>query len=181
MYIADKKKKENIAEYVLYLFQIEDLIRSQEFSSEKIRDNIVNQYPVDDLEKDKIQNWYVNFLEMMKREHLEKVGHMQFVKNLINDLFEFHTLVVKSNKYPEYTQDYMMLRSSLVELAAKMGENVDNELHVSFSFLYGIVLLRMQKKEISEDTLKVSKQISTMLGKLALLYKKNQEEELDIY
>ncbi|QZE13191.1 DUF4924 family protein [Halosquirtibacter laminarini] len=181
MYIAEKKKKENIAEYILYLFQIEDLIRSQKFSEDNIRKNIVNQYPVEDLEKEKILHWYLNFAEMMKREHIEESGHMQFVTNQMNDLFEFHTLIVKSNKYPEYHKTYMDIQSILVEIASKMGDQAINEIQVCFSFLYGVVLLKLQKKEISEDTYNVSKQVSSLLGKISLLYNKNQEEELDIY
>ncbi|MDC1105823.1 DUF4924 family protein [Prolixibacteraceae bacterium] len=181
MYIAEKKKRENIAEYILYLFQIEDLIRSQSFAEDKIHQNIVEKYPVEDLEKEKIIHWYMNFADMMKREHLENKGHMQFIHNQMNDLFEFHSLVVKSNKYSQYNDAYLAVQPSLMELASKMGDQAENEIQVSFSFLYGVVLLRMQQKEVSVGTLTVSKEISTMLGMLASLYKKNQEEELDIY
>ena len=36
MYIAQRKRKENIAEYILYLWQLEDLLRALQFSPEAI-------------------------------------------------------------------------------------------------------------------------------------------------
>ena len=38
MLIAQKKKKENIAEYILYLFQIEDIVRSFKFNLDDLMD-----------------------------------------------------------------------------------------------------------------------------------------------
>jgi hypothetical protein len=41
MFIATQKKKENIAEYVLYMWQIEDIIRAYKFDIEAIKANII--------------------------------------------------------------------------------------------------------------------------------------------
>ena len=43
MLIAAKKKEENIAEYILYMYQIEDIIRSFQFDIERIMDEYVRQ------------------------------------------------------------------------------------------------------------------------------------------
>ena len=37
MYISQQLKKQNIAEYLLYMWQIEDLIRANRFDMESIR------------------------------------------------------------------------------------------------------------------------------------------------
>ena len=41
MLVAQKKQQENIAEYVLYLFQIEDIVRSLNFDIEQIMEAVV--------------------------------------------------------------------------------------------------------------------------------------------
>ena len=43
MLIAQQKLKENIAEYILYMYQIEDVIRAYNFDLERIMDEYVRQ------------------------------------------------------------------------------------------------------------------------------------------
>ena len=44
MITASIKKKENIAEYLLYMWQIEDLIRANKLDIDKIQTSIIDQY-----------------------------------------------------------------------------------------------------------------------------------------
>ena len=43
MYIAQSKRKENIAEYILYLWQLEDLLRALQFSPEAVYSQLVQK------------------------------------------------------------------------------------------------------------------------------------------
>ena len=52
MITASAKKRENIAEYLLYMWQIEDLIRANKLDIDKIRQNIIDKYTgLDDQQK----------------------------------------------------------------------------------------------------------------------------------
>ena len=44
MIIARRKRKENIAEYLLYMWQVEDLIRANNFDMDSIRRTVVDRY-----------------------------------------------------------------------------------------------------------------------------------------
>ena len=44
MIIASQKKKENIAEYLLYMWQIEDIIRAYGLDIDQIQKHIINSY-----------------------------------------------------------------------------------------------------------------------------------------
>ena len=44
MIVANQKRKENIAEYLLYMWQVEDLIRASNFDMETIRKQVVDRY-----------------------------------------------------------------------------------------------------------------------------------------
>ncbi len=44
MITASQKKRENIAEYLLYMWQIEDLIRANGLDIDKIQENIIDRY-----------------------------------------------------------------------------------------------------------------------------------------
>ncbi|MGL5636915.1 MAG: DUF4924 family protein, partial [Bacteroidales bacterium] len=47
MIIASQKKKENIAEYLLYMWQVEDLIRAFKLDMDQIDQKLISQYQVD--------------------------------------------------------------------------------------------------------------------------------------
>lgn len=48
MLIAQKRRKENIVEYLLYMWQIEDLIRANQFDINLIDERVIAQYGVTD-------------------------------------------------------------------------------------------------------------------------------------
>ena len=66
----------------------------------------------------------------------------------------------------------------IVELRAKPGENKKEEIETLFDALYGLMLLRLQGKEVSAETLEASKRISRFLAMLAGYYKKDYNNEL---
>ncbi len=47
MIIASQKRKENVAEYILYMWQIEDLIRANDLDISKIETNIIDKSNLD--------------------------------------------------------------------------------------------------------------------------------------
>ena len=67
-----------------------------------------------------------------------------------------------------------------MELRAKSGEGKTGELETCFNALYGVLLLRLQKKEIQSDTLKAIQQISAFLSILAEKYKQEKAGELEL-
>ena len=44
MIVARQKRKENIAEYLLYMWQVEDLIRANRFDMDAIRKSVIAHY-----------------------------------------------------------------------------------------------------------------------------------------
>ena len=57
MIISREKRKENIAEYLLYMWQIEDLIRGCELDLDKIKNSVIDKYTLPDEEKKKMEEW----------------------------------------------------------------------------------------------------------------------------
>lgn len=80
MIIAQAKRKENIAEYLLYMWQVEDTIRAYHFDIDEIDKNIISRFQVDDETKAKIKDWYENLIKMMELEHVKEKGHLQINK-----------------------------------------------------------------------------------------------------
>ena len=81
MIIASQKKKENIAEYLLYMWQIEDIIRAYGLDIDQIQKHIINSYDLPEEQKKSMREWYESLIDMMHSEGVEKKGHLQLNKN----------------------------------------------------------------------------------------------------
>lgn len=180
MITASAKKRENIAEYLLYMWQIEDIIRAYGLDIDKIEKNLVNHYA--DLEEGKrreILDWYESLIDMMRREGKEKTGHLQLNVNTLHDIEQLHRRLLNDPKFASYAADYYNTLPLIVELRAKAGDNRKEEIETCFDALYGLLMLRLQHKEISEETSRAAKQISRFLAHLAGYYKKDYNNELE--
>ena len=65
-----------------------------------------------------------------------------------------------------------------MEIRSKAGENKADEIETCFNALYGLMLLRMQHKEVTPATAEAATQISRFLATLAAYYKKDYNDEL---
>lgn len=177
MIIARQKRHENMAEYLLYLWQVEDIIRACKLDMNLIEQRVIARYDVDDAKRAEIRDWYESLMLMMKHEHVQQAGHLQICKNVLIRLNDLHRQLLASDKYPEYGADYYRTLPFIVELRAReKKDNPTDELEVCFNALYGVLLLRLQGKEVSRDTQVAIAQISHFLGLLSAFYKKEEEE-----
>ncbi len=179
MITASLKKKENIAEYLLYMWQIEDLIRANGLDIDKIQTNIIDQYKdLSEQQKKEMREWYESLIDMMRREDATDKGHIQLNKNVIIALDDLHRRLLSDQKFAAYSAQFYHTLPIIVELRAKAGEAKTGEIETCFNALYGILMLRLQGKEISEETLQAASQISKFLALLSHYYKLDYNNEL---
>ena len=104
----------------------------------------------------------------MRREKCKwRKGHLQINKNIITWLTDLHLQLLRSSKFPYYSAAYYKALPYIVELRAKGANKEEPELETCFEALYGILLLKLQKKEISEETKKAQQAISGLLAMLS--------------
>lgn len=180
MIIARQKRKENICEYLLYMWQVEDLIRANHFDMDEIRDKVIARYNQPDEVKEEIARWYEELIEMMRSEGVKESGHIQLNKNVIITLTDLHLRLLKSPKEMIYGAAYYKTLPYIVQLRAKSGGNDIPELETCFTAVYGYLMLRMQGKGISAETLDGIKQISSFLALLAEKYRADMNGELEL-
>jgi len=180
MLIARGKKTENIAEYLLYMWQVEDLIRAFNMDIERIQSHIINGYDQPENVKLEIREWYESLIEMMKQENVTEHGHLQLNKNVILELADLHNSLVASPKESFYTMTYYKVLPLIVELRAKPGASETGEIETCLNAMYGLLMLRLQKKEVTAQTLAAANLISEFLRLLSGKYKKDKEEGLDL-
>ena len=188
MFIAQELRKNNIAEYLLYMWQVEDTIRAFGCSLGRIRREYVDRFDYSDEQKEEEVDWFGNLIRMMNQEGCREHGHLQINKVTMQMLVELHTQLLESPKFPFYNAAYYKVLPFIVELRNRGARSADsrladtvkqeNEIETCFNSLYGVMLLRLQHKDISPDTLHAVKEISNFIGMLADYYKKDKEEGL---
>lgn len=180
MFIASKLKKENICEYLLYMWQTEDMIRAFELNIEALNQKIISVYPVEnEADRRQLYEWYESLIEMMRLENVHKSGHIQLNKNVIIDLVDFHQLVLSSGQVPAYNAKFFHVLPFINQLRTKSEVGL-SDIELCFNFMYGIMLLRMKKAEIKPETLQTLTEISKFLVLLAKNYHAYKNGELDL-
>lgn len=180
MIIAKKLKDENISEYLLYMWQIEDLIRANNLDIEKIEQQIISRFDQPEDVKLEIREWYENLIDMMRREEVSEKGHLIINNNVILDLTDLHLCLLKSETQRDYSDIYYKTLPFIVELRAKSSDKDIPEIETCFGALYGYLLMKLQGKEISGETQAAVAQISSFLRLLSQKYKMEKEGKLDI-
>jgi hypothetical protein len=180
MFVAQQLRQKSIAEYLLYMWQVEDLLRAFHLDFEKLRTQYLSRYTgLTSDQREELEAWYRNLIDMMHSEGVTERGHLQINRNVMQNLSELHARLMGSQKFPYYRTAYLSALPIIVELRAKNGNRDESELETCFNFLYGLMLLGVQGKPVSEPTEKAQKTVVTFLGMLSDYYNKDKEEPLD--
>src|SRR5665647_1561392 len=180
MFIAQKLKKENICEYLLYMWQVEDLIRAFQLNLDAISERIIAPYPVDDAERKTLYEWYESLIEMMRIENIQENGHLQLNKNIIIELDELHDLLLRSGKDAGYNAKFYHVLPFISQLRNQHQNSQLSDIELCFNFQYGIMLLRMKKTAITTETLQAQTEISKFMVLLTKDFQLYKAGELDL-
>lgn len=161
------------------MWQIEDLIRSYGLDIDRIDKDIIAKYKdLTDEQKKEMHDWYESLIDMMRREGVTEKGHLQINRNTLADVEQLHRRLLSDPKFAAYANQYYATLPLIVELRSKAGENKKDEIETLFEALYGLLMLRLQGKEISKETNEAAAQISKFIALLAAFYKKDYNNEL---
>ena len=107
MIIASQKRKENIAEYLIYMWQIEDIIRANSLDIDKIEHNVIDRFEgLSDAQRREMREWYESLIDMMHREGVEKSGHLQINRNVLQQMVELHQALLADPRFDKYTSEF---------------------------------------------------------------------------
>jgi hypothetical protein len=181
MIIAKQKRAENIAEYILYMWQIEDLIRAYDFDLARIRSELAEQYRVDESQKIEIASWYEGLVESMKAEKITGSGHLAFLVGLLDDLNDFHHRLIDSPHHSDYQEVYADAVYNIGDFRKKMGNRDQiGDVEVSLTVLYGLMLMKMKHRQVSGDTAEAIESIRKMIALLSVKYRDFEEGRLEV-
>jgi len=145
------KKSDNIAEHVLQMWQMEDLIRA-------FRDDEALQ-----------QNPFLQEMRtMMEREGKMEKGHVQVAEVAVEEMQSRHAELYQEDA--SYRGAWMQVMPAMTILKAKTDRPTMSDMEICLTFLYDIMLLRLKKQEISAETLATQQQVSSLVRHVAMAY-----------
>lgn len=179
MLIAQDKRKTNIAEYILYMWQIEDLLRACSFNPEMIESTLVSRFNTDQTTSRQIAAWYQNLAVAMEKEHVCEKGHLQAITNLVNDLNEFHLKMVQTQVDEQYLQLYRMNIPAINEFIHHTKGEANNEVEACLNALYGVLMLKLKNAEITPETRSTVNGFGQMIGHLSARYIQFENDDFE--
>jgi len=181
MFVAQQKEQNNIAEYIIYMYQLEDLIRAYKFDIDTIREKIIQpQVKSASLEAEAVK-WYEDIIEEMKSRNLERKGHLHRIGEVITELIYLHNTlkdVVEDQKYLD------LLNAAEDNIEAFRGKSDLKELHlveVCFQALYMKLLLKLQGKEIAAESENAFDTMRILLAYLTKGYHQMKKGDMSMF
>ena len=150
-----KNKSENIAEYILYLWQLEAYLRAFPDKADSTPE-------------------LKEIADMMHAEGLMESGHLQLAKNALSQMEDLHDELLATEA--PYRAVVLHIEPSLNLFKAKTDNPTMSEVEACLTLLYQVMMLRLQQKEISEATAVVVNDATQLLRFLSKTFYDNQAQ-----
>lgn len=180
MIIAQEKRKKNIAEFILYMWQVEDLIRASSFDFERVNEIVINKFDLPEETLDEIRSWYANLITLMAEEKIVEKGHMSFLNNLIRELNDLHLRLLQSTEEKKYQDIYHVAHMNIKSFMEKSPDTFYSEIEACLTGLYGYLMLRLQNSEISQETKDAMISFSNLLAALSTRFREVEEGKMEL-
>ena len=158
MDIAQSKRKENIAEYILYLWQIEEE------------------------QKHVYLLWYMDIVNLLRKEGKEESGHLEHTLHLIGDMHNLHLQLMQNPVGEHYRTTFARLAPQLPMLRTLVKKEDVCDTEICFRALYAAMLYRIKgdkkRAEAINDTIEL---VSPVVAELAAMYGKVERGEIDLF
>lgn len=180
MLIAQEKRKTNIAEYILYMWQVEDLIRAYQFNMDQIEAHLISQYSQTERVKNEVRDWYANLILMMYQEGIRDKGHLSFLKTLMDEITDLHIRLINTEGHSDYRNAFSNATPFLEEFRKKTNDLSAGDIEVSLNALYGLLLLRLKKQPVSRETEMAMASFSKLIAMLSVIFLEVERGEREI-
>ena len=182
MDIAIAKRKENIAEYILYLWQLEDLLRALQFSPEAIYSQLVAPRQIEENVKHEYLIWYMDITNLLRKEGKEESGHLEHTLHLIGDMHNLHLQLMQHPVGEHYRKTFSALAPQIPALRTLVKKEDICDIELCFRALYAVMLYRIKgeqkRAEAIKDTMEL---VSPVIAELSAMYGKVERGEIDLF
>lgn len=178
MTLAEQKLKQNVAEYILFLWQMEDLVRAVYFDPEAL-DEFIRSYTPSPEAFDSEKRWFRDLVRKMRSERVENRGHVSDVLELLFELNYLHNTLMNLLKDKTYLELYRHAKPHIDEYLQRSDGKLTNDVETCLTALYGLLVLRLKREPISGETEESMKTFSNLMAHLAHHYKLMKQGEMN--
>ena len=176
-HIAEEKKKENIIEYLLFMWQMEDLLRSVELDAEKLKNTVLA-----DIEDEKLKKtnelWFSKLAKEMKEQSLSVSGHLEETLEILNELQVLEQTLLTVLDDEQFKAIYAATKPVLNEFKQKTDSIPKSDVEAAITAMYGRLTLKLAQKEISPETRAAFQKFRKYLSELARAYREMKDGSL---
>lgn len=145
-------QQENVAEYLLYLYQIEAMVRTLDLDIAKIEEVILLPTFSDAaILKDQL-DWYRNLVLEMQQRGLHKEGHSEQVEEILMELIYLHNTILTILNDTKYKALCEQSNEALQAFKAKANMVQKHDIEALLHAMFMKLQLKMKKQEISPET-----------------------------
>ncbi|MGY6559697.1 MAG: DUF4924 family protein [Nitritalea sp.] len=168
--VATRKRQEHIGEYLLYMYQMEDLIRAFDGDLALIETHVVAHYPIPETEKKACLDWFEDLTTQLRAEGRMQQGHLSATQALVEELATLHWDLVKSDA--DYREAYSHCRPHVLHFMVEAGEQAPpHEVQLFLNVLYGLLLAKLHGRAIPKEVEAAAPHFGNMLRLLDLAYR----------
>lgn len=178
MSLAAKKLKENISEYIIFLWQMEDLLRAVNFDADAL-DEFIHSYTPNAGAFESEKNWFSSLASSMRADGVEQRGHISEVHEIVFELNYLHNTLLNIVRDKSYSDAYLLAQPNIKEYLSRTDGKSTNDVEVCLTALYGLMLLRLRKEPISDETDNAMRTFSGLLAKLSHHYRMMKQGEFN--
>jgi hypothetical protein len=172
MHVAQETRKRNIIEYILYIWQLENILRAAKFDLSIIEDKLIAPQGLNSNEKELEKEWYKEFIASMKDQGIVEKGHTSETIEILSELTLLHETLLKSIKDQKYQLLYTRAKPELEVLRSKQDGLTKTEVDIAVNGAYAFWMLKVSGKKISAATSSAMENITSLLAYLSAQYHK---------
>lgn len=167
--VAENKKAKNLGEYIIYMYQMEDLLRAYSFEMADIKQYVIAHYPISEEQKNETYDWFEGLIVSMKVEGKLIEGHLGATQESVEALAIIHWNLLKSDQ--NYFDIYTKAKPHVIKMILEGGEkSPGHEIQVCINGIYGLLLARLRSREVPKEILDATEAFGDVLSYLNYSY-----------
>ena len=168
---ANIKKKESIAEYIIFMYQAEDLIKAYDYNLDDILEYVIKHMSSDkEVIKEQLL-WYADIIEQMKNEDIAKSKiRLRSTQVYVDRLTRLHDQLLVTDEL--YQGNYAKADKDIRHHINLSENTIVNPVQICLNGLYGLLLIKLNGKKVSDEQQTTLTNFGSVLEYLSEAYKK---------
>ena len=151
------------------------MIRANGLNLDSIEQSLISKFDVPYDVKREMREWYKSLIAMMHDEQKDEKGHLNILVNTVEQLQEMHSQILNQGIDSGYMEAFNRAKAHLEALRMRSGHRNENDIQVALNGLYGLLILKLKKTPITEETTKAFDTIRELVAELSARYMEGEK------